>query len=144
MTRPRFESPEAAEAAFYEALEHADVEAMMEVWAADEEIVCVHPGGSRLVGRIEVREAWRQIFMNGTRLHFRIDGIEQLRTASVSVHNVMEHISVEGDPRAIDPVLATNVYVLGEGGWHLWLHHAAALPAVAEADGPKDQTPTLH
>ena len=144
MTRPRFETPEAAEAAFYDALEHADVEAMMEIWSTDEEIVCVHPGGARLVGRIEVREAWRQIFMNGTRLRFRIDGVEQLRAATMSVHNVIEHIAVEGNPQPIDPVLATNVYVLGDDGWHLWLHHAGALPAVAAADDAEASMPTLH
>ncbi len=144
MTRARFDTPEAAEAAFYDALERADVEGMMEVWSPDEEIVCVHPGGSRLVGRIEVREGWRQIFLNGTRLRFRIDGVEQLRAATVSVHNVIEHIAIEGDPRAIDPVLATNAYVLSDNGWHLWLHHAGALPAVVAADDPETQTPTLH
>ena len=142
MSRPRFETPEAAEAAFYDALEHADVEAMMAVWSADEEIVCVHPGGARLVGRIDVREAWRQIFSNGTRLRFRIEGREQLRAANLSVHSVVEHISIEGQPTVIDPVLATNVYVLSDTGWHLWLHHAGALPAAAQSDqGP---VPTLH
>ena len=144
MTRARFETPEDAQAAFYEALEHADVEAMMEVWSPDEEIVCVHPGGSRLVGRIEVREAWRQIFVTGTRLKFRIDGVEQVRAATVSIHNVIERIAVEGDPRAIDPVLATNVYVLSDDGWHLWLHHAGTLPSIAETDALDTRTPTLH
>ena len=56
----------------------------------------------------------------------------------------IEHIAIEGDPRAIDPVLATNAYVLSDNGWHLWLHHAGALPAVVAADDPETQTPTLH
>ena len=33
-----------------EALERSDLDAMMEVWADDEEVVCVHPGGPRVVG----------------------------------------------------------------------------------------------
>ena len=37
-----------AENAFYEALEHGDLEGMMAVWAEDEEIICVHPTGPRL------------------------------------------------------------------------------------------------
>ena len=45
-----FPTAQDAEAAFYEAFETGDLEAMMNVWAEDEEIVCVHPGEARLVG----------------------------------------------------------------------------------------------
>ena len=31
------------EAAFYDALHRADLEALMALWADDEEIVCIHP-----------------------------------------------------------------------------------------------------
>jgi hypothetical protein len=48
-----------------DALERADLEAMMAVWAEDEEIVCVHPTGPRLAGHEQVRESWRQIFAGG-------------------------------------------------------------------------------
>ena len=34
------------EAAFYDALHRADLEALMALWADDEEIVCIHPGGA--------------------------------------------------------------------------------------------------
>src|SRR3990170_2101011 len=66
-----FPTPQDAETAFYEALERADLELMMAVWSEDEEIVCVHPGGSRLSGQDQVRESWRQIFAGGAaaRLH---------------------------------------------------------------------------
>ena len=42
--RMKFASPEQAEAAFYSAFEKADLDAMMSVWAEDEDIVCMHPG----------------------------------------------------------------------------------------------------
>ncbi len=51
-----FPTPQDAEAAFYEALERADLELMMAVWAEDEEILCVHPGGARLTGQDQVRD----------------------------------------------------------------------------------------
>ena len=60
-----FPTAQDAENAFYEALERADLERMMAVWAEDEEIVCVHPGGPRLTGQDQVRESWRQIFAGG-------------------------------------------------------------------------------
>ena len=37
------------EAAFYDALSRADAQALMTLWADDEEIVCVHPGGAAAV-----------------------------------------------------------------------------------------------
>ena len=44
------------EAAFYEALNRADVEALMALWADDEEIVCIHPGGPRLHGHAAIQQ----------------------------------------------------------------------------------------
>ena len=60
-----FPTAQDAENAFYEALERGDLEGMMAVWAEDEEIVCVHPGGPRLSGQDQVRESWAQIFSGG-------------------------------------------------------------------------------
>ena len=55
MKKTTFSTAQDCEAAFYEALEACDLEAMMEVWAEDEEVVCVHPGGPRLAGLQQVR-----------------------------------------------------------------------------------------
>ena len=62
-----FPTPQDVEAAFYEALERSDIELMMAVWAEDEEVVCVHPGGARLIGQDQVRDSWRQILAGGAR-----------------------------------------------------------------------------
>ena len=66
--KPLYTTPQDAEAAFYDALERADLEAMMGVWAEDEEIVCVLPGGPRLAGYSAVREGlnkgFRKLFGN--------------------------------------------------------------------------------
>ena len=61
-----FPTAQDAENAFYEALERGDLEGMMAVWAEDEEIICVHPGGPRLSGPDEVRSSWARIFSGGT------------------------------------------------------------------------------
>ena len=60
-----FPTPQDAEAAFYEALTKGDLEAMMAVWADDDEVYCVHPNGARVTGVDQVRESWRQIFASG-------------------------------------------------------------------------------
>ena len=55
------------------AFEAKDVDAMMATWADDEEIVCVHPGGARMVGYDAVRAGWEQLFAGDARLSFRLD-----------------------------------------------------------------------
>ena len=55
MTTRIFPTAQDAENAFYEALERADLEAMMSVWAEDEEIVCVRPAGIRRPDRSSSR-----------------------------------------------------------------------------------------
>ena len=49
----RLETAEQAETAFYTAFENADTDAMMEIWADDGNIMCIHPNGPRLVGQQE-------------------------------------------------------------------------------------------
>ena len=53
--------------AFYQAFEAKDVDAMMATWAEDEELVCIHPGGPRLVGYEAVRAGWEQLFASDTK-----------------------------------------------------------------------------
>ena len=54
---PIYTSPQDASLAFYQAFETQDIDAMMATWADDEDIVCVHPGGARVVGYDAVRSA---------------------------------------------------------------------------------------
>lgn len=51
-------SAEETEMAFYDAINRADIDAMMTLWAEDEEIVCIHPGASRLIGHAAIRASW--------------------------------------------------------------------------------------
>ena len=88
MKRTLFATPQDAEAAFYEALEKSDLDAMMAVWADDDDIVCVHPGGVRLSGVAQVREAWRQIFAGGQTLRFRLRHQQSLNGMTLAVHSV--------------------------------------------------------
>ena len=137
----KFNSPEEAEATFYKAIEQADVIAMMAVWAEDEEVICVHPGGERLIGVEAVRESWRRIFAAGPRMRFNVLQVRTHASRLVSIRNLYERISVGTDPRQ-HLVLATNVYVLGPSGWHMLMHHASPLPANATV--PEAPVGTIH
>jgi len=145
-----FPTAQDAENAFYEALERADLEAMMAVWAEDEEIVCVHPGGPRLAGLEQVRESWRRIFSGGPGQ--RANVTQQLVIAGMmtAVHSVHENFVLEdpqGNPTPV-PVVATNVYVRTPAGWRMIVHHASPLPPqqpVKQAGGAMHDAPTtLH
>ncbi len=135
-----FASPQDVEAAFYEALEKADLDGMMAVWSEDEEIVCVHPGGPRLVGYRTVREAWRRIFSSGSRLQVTVVQHSVVATPFAVMHSVIEQVSVPERDGAMAPVAATNVYVRGATGWRMVAHHGSAVPPGSVGDEPK----TLH
>lgn len=139
MPKAIYTTPQDVENAFYEALERADLEAMMAVWAEDEEIVCVHPGGPRLSGYAEIREAWRRVFENDTKLHVQLSTPSVVHTPFTAVHSLVERINVVGKEDARAPVVATNVYVRGPLGWRMIVHHASAAPPV-----PPEAPKILH
>jgi len=139
--KPIFPTPQDVEAAFYEALERADLDAMMAVWAEDEEIVCIHPGGPRLIGYVAIREAWRRIFDGGARLRVRLSQPTTVQGPLAALNTVMEHIGVRDDESVRAPVVASNVYVRGALGWRLVLHHASPAPPDSSAEPPRK---TLH
>lgn len=142
MTKAIFTTPQQAEAAFYEALERADLEAMMSVWAEDEEIVCVHPTGPRLAGYAAVRESWRQIFSSGGRTRISLSHQVEVQSMLVAVHSLHENFPSPSNERKLPPVVATNVYVRGPLGWRMLVHHASPAPAGTE---PVSETPkTVH
>lgn len=113
------------ESQFYDALRAGDIDKLMSCWADEDDIVCVHPGGSRMVGSGAIRSAFDAMFTNGTirATPMRVRKIEAL---SSSVHSVIEKIEVmtpEGPREAF--VIATNVYHKTAQGWRMVAHHAS-------------------
>ncbi|HLA34993.1 MAG TPA: nuclear transport factor 2 family protein [Rhodocyclaceae bacterium] len=139
-TQKFFAQPMDVEAAFYQALERGDIDAMMSVWAEDEEVVCVLLGGSRLVGHALIREAWQHIFKHGGRFMVRVLEQTLVSTPFATVSSVLEQISSVEDSNLRAPIAATNVIVRGPQGWRLVAHHASAVPPNAFMDIPN----TLH
>lgn len=113
------------EASFYEALQGADIEKLMACWADEDEIVCVHPGGARLVGAGAIRATFEAMFANGS-IQARPERVRKVESLASAVHNVLERIEVltaEGPRHAW--VIATNVYHKTAQGWRLVAHHAS-------------------
>lgn len=134
-----YSSPQAAETAFYEALERADLEAMMRVWEGGEDVTCIHPGGHLLSGQAAVRASWQQIFSAGSRLQFYLTLRRAVIDQTVAVHLVEESI-VSGN-RRYPPVTTTNVYRLTTGGWRMIVHHACPSPP---GDPTRNRETNLH
>ena len=138
-----FPTAQDAENAFYEALERGDLEGMMAVWAEDEEIICVHPGGPRLSGPDEVRSSWARIFSGGAGPRVHITQQVALTGMMIAVHSVHENFSIEGDARAQVPVIATNVYLRTAAGWRMIVHHASPAPGSAQQPEPREAPPKM-
>jgi len=141
MSERIFPTAQDAENAFYEALERADVEAMMAVWSEDDDIVCVHPAGQRLAGQAQVRDAWRQMFAAGP--HLRVQVTQQVVIAGMmlEVRSVQEHVTLAGERRARPPMIATNVYARTASGWRMVAHHASPAPSEAGSGAPSAPAP---
>lgn len=139
-----FATPEEAELAFYDALERADLNRLMQIWADDEEIVCVHPGGMRLVGLHAVQESWQEILANGG-LSIRPSAPCVLHSMMGAVHSLVEQITVHGtESSEVAFCYATNVYHKGPTGWRLVMHHASAAPSQVDSFDLPDNTGLLH
>jgi uncharacterized protein (TIGR02246 family) len=131
-------SPDDAETQFYDALRDGDLERVMAVWADDDDVVCVPPGGARVVGPQAVRAAFEAVFANGT-IAVHPEHVKRVHAMGSAVHSVLERIdvvTVEG-PRT-GWIVATNVYVKTSQGWRMVAHHASPgapdeIPEIAEA-----------
>ncbi|HET6787778.1 MAG TPA: nuclear transport factor 2 family protein [Aquabacterium sp.] len=113
------------EAAFYEAMQHADIDRLMAVWSDDDEIACVHPGGPRLVGSVAIRAAFEAVFANGA-VMVSVAHVRRIESTTSAVHHVLEKVQAMG-PEGLQTayVLASNVYLRGAQGWRMVLHHAS-------------------
>lgn len=120
----------AANQAFYDAHEAADLLAMDHVWEHSERVVCVHPGWTILRTWPTVRGSWERI-LNGpgrnqfilTNIAVSIDG----RTAMVTLE---ENLIASGPGGAgTGTIAATNVFVqrpTPDGDrWLLIAHHGS-------------------
>lgn len=138
------------EAEFYDALQHGDLDRVMAVWSDDDDIVCVHPGGPRVVGAAAIRASFAELFAQGGAVRARPEQVRRVETLSSAVHSVVERIGPAPGSQASSAaggddvfVVATNVYVRGARGWRLVAHHAS--PALALAYAGAEGTPsTLH
>ncbi len=118
-------SSDDVEAAFYDALNHADLDRLMACWADDEDIVCIPPGGPRLVGPAAIRQLFEEILGHG-QVQVEVVAMHKLQTLASATHSTLERVRVQtqdGPRHAV--VIATSVYHHSPQGWRLVLHHTS-------------------
>lgn len=136
-------SADEIEAQFYEALQQADIDKLMACWADEDEIICIHPGGPRLVGNAMIRAAFQTIFSEGSVAVYpqQINKVESLTSA---MHSVVERLIQRTTESQQDIfVIATNVYQRTPQGWRMVAHHASP-GAFGLNPNPHGETQVLH
>ena len=141
MPEPTFPTPEAAEAAFYAAFEARSLDAMMDIWASDDSIACIHPLAAPLNGRTAVAAGWRSMFEAAGQFRVQVEAAHQIREATQVIRIVREYLVIGQETEPRPPILATNVYRKdADGSWRMVLHHASPLQV---GGTPPSRTPPV-
>ena len=105
--------------AFYEAFVSGDLSAMDELWATHEPVVCVHPGGTPLHGRLVVMASWQSLFEHGPP-PIRCSDQRVVLVRGLAFISCLEHIG--------ETILAATNTLVWEGGrWRILFHQAGVI-----------------
>ena len=129
-----FSTVKNAEKHFYDAFSNCDLEKMMSVWLDSNEIFCIHPGSSALVGTSQITLSWQQIFSLRSKRVFNLETINQISAKDFCLRLVQENIYLEGKNFAAPPIYATNIYRKIDCSWFMISHHASESPMKLDAD----------
>ncbi|GAA0925467.1 nuclear transport factor 2 family protein [Streptomyces thermoalcalitolerans] len=148
------EEVEAANTAFYEALERGDFDELSALWLSPDDlgvddghhdpagtgvVSCVHPGWPVLTGRGEVLRSFALILANTDYIQFFLTDVRISVAGDTALVTCTENILSGGPAPAgggeLGPlvgqiVVATNVFRRTPVGWRLWSRHAS--PVLAE------------
>lgn len=145
-----FSTPTNAENHFYDAFSNCDLEKMMSVWLDSNEISCIHPGGSALVGMSQITLSWQQIFSPRSKRVFDLKTINQISADEFCLRLVQENIYLEEKNLAAPTIYATNIYRKIDFSWFMISHHASVSPIKFNPDffsprtGTTNQSDNLH
>lgn len=128
MRKSIFTSAADVEAAFYDALAKANVDALMAVWSEDDDVVCIHPDGTRLTNLANIREGWQQIFDKPASRKLHVAHRVTCANMMLTVYSNVETSTLAGN-RTVT-VLATHVYTRSAMGWRLVMRHASTTEAI--------------
>lgn len=111
-----------ANAAFYEAFEQRDLDAMSDIWEHSDRVTCVHPGWAILKGWASVSASWFALFDGPQRLQFIVTDEQVEVVGDLAWVTCNENLL---DTGATQAVAATNVFARVGDGWSLVVHHGS-------------------
>lgn len=117
-----------ANRAFYEAFSAGDYASMVELWLDEDSIVCVHPGGEVLQGRLKVHGSWRAILADESRMQIELVDSQPQVAGEVAWVTLTErlHYGPPEDRRQAETT-ATNLFQRRAGRWWVVLRRAGPL-----------------
>ena len=134
----------AANEELYAAFEAGDIDRMAALWVDGLDgaaAKCVHPGGLIIRGIEPVLRSWSLVMANTENIQFIVTDVEPMVSGDMATVNCIEIIispGTDGEPFTSSHAVATNAFVLVEGRWRMWLHHASPV-MVDMAAGDRDE-----
>ncbi|MGB5339215.1 MAG: nuclear transport factor 2 family protein [Gammaproteobacteria bacterium] len=131
MTR-NYNTPQDAEDAYYDALEEADLERLLSIWADTDDICCMLPMYPMVQGHAEVKDVFTHLLERGG-VALAVNHLSWIETDDIAIHQVQETIqdTPAGTPQAL-PFYGTNIYRKDSSGWRLIVHQNAPAPPPPE------------
>jgi len=114
----------AAHAAFYEAFESRDLDAMSDIWEHSDRVTCAHPGWSLLRGWASVAASWVALFQGPQHMQFILTDVHVEVVGDVAWVTVDENI-LDEDSGAT--VAAMNLFVRAGEGWRMVGYHGSGV-----------------
>ncbi len=119
----KYETPQQAEDAFYDALDEGDPGKLLTVWADSDDISCLLPMQTLVHGRKNVTDLFTHVLSRGRSVSLAVKHIGWIETGDIAIHQVEESLqaSSSGGP-AQPPLYGINIYRKDAGSWRLIVH----------------------
>ena len=113
-----------ANAAFYAAFEQRDLDAMSDVWAHGDDVVCTHPGWTTLRGWAAVGASWFALFQGDRPMQFILTEVHGTVAGDAGWVALDENLIAGSQAQT---VAAVNVFRRVDGHWRLVVHHGSGI-----------------
>jgi ketosteroid isomerase-like protein len=113
----------AANQAFYDAFEARDLDAMSDLWAHDDRVLCVHPGWTALRGWASVGSSWAALFGGPQYIQFIVTDEHVVLAGDVAWVSCDENLLADDGSAT---VASLNLFTRDDAGsWKMLAHHGA-------------------
>ena len=120
------EAVKSANQGFYDAFSNTDIKSMNLLWWQGASSLCIHPGGTVLMGWEAIRDSWESIFKNTDSFEIDIEVLKLEIDQAVAYVVVREIVLQSSRGRKVKaPSLATNIFQKMAQKWYLVHHHGS-------------------